>query len=75
MSTSVQGDRGRKSPDKSLQGDHGKAPTVHHQVSVKYSKKLRLQQLNFINFIIYIFSVITAIFHFLNVTSEFPNFY
>ena len=47
VSTSVQGDRGRKSPDTSLQGDRGKAPAVPQQVNVKYSNNLWLQQLNF----------------------------
>ena len=53
VSTSVQSDRGRKSPDTSLQGDRGKAPIVPHQVNVKYSNNLLLQQLSFWNFIIY----------------------
>ena len=40
MSTSVQGDRGRKSPATSVQGDRGKAPTVTQQVNVKYNNNL-----------------------------------
>jgi hypothetical protein len=40
LSTSVEGDYGRKSPATSLQGDHGEAPTVPQQVNVKYSNNL-----------------------------------
>ena len=40
VSTSVQGDRGRKSPATFVQGDRGKAPVVPQQVNVKYSNNL-----------------------------------
>jgi hypothetical protein len=40
VSTFVQGDHGRKSPDTSLKGNCGKAPVVPHQVNVIFSKKL-----------------------------------
>ena len=52
VSTSVQGDHGRKSLATYLQGDRGKAPIVPQQVNVKYSNNLWLQQLNLWTFII-----------------------